>query len=380
MSQAALFPSVESAAPLQLNDFDAAGFDIGWDHARYQIVPPAKHLHGGHPVRQGWQAGRSVFRSRTLHPTPAVRQWLHLRLMAWLNGQAFEGVQVTPNFLAQLVASHCPVTGEPLDPSDMNGCRVFEDAAYAAGNLVALSERARKAKAGRDWRAALDCARRIESGEVTSIDGLIAGEWSRLAVLMSFATPLAHREAATLPLLVLPPNRVRILNAVQALQALLTLQFTHAGYARRLLDLAAVVPDMSTRQDFHVFMQTLLARRVAAGPLTDGANLRQALIDAWLHPLVQRRWQRLALRLSEADCERIVQYAGRRGLVDEGCRWLPREAATDGWALETEGRAVMTSEGFLSSRSRSRERGGMRGIDTRRPPILAATSKALGSR
>ena len=35
--------------------FDAAGFEIGWDHAHYRVVPPVEHLHAGHPVRQGWQ-------------------------------------------------------------------------------------------------------------------------------------------------------------------------------------------------------------------------------------------------------------------------------------------------------------------------------------
>ena len=50
--------------------------------------------------------------------------------------------------------------------------------------------------------------------------------WSRLAVLMSFVTPLPHEQAARLPLLVLPPNRLRLLNPVQALQAVVTLSFT----------------------------------------------------------------------------------------------------------------------------------------------------------
>ena len=31
--------------------------------------------------------------------------------------------------------------------------------------------------------------------------------------------------------------------------------------------------------------------------------------DMWLDPLVQRRWQQLALRLTEADCRRIGRIA-----------------------------------------------------------------------
>ena len=49
--------------------------------------------------------------------------------------------------------------------------------------------------------------------------------WARLATLMSCCTPLSHSEAANLPLLVLPPPRLRLLNPVQAVQAGLTLCF-----------------------------------------------------------------------------------------------------------------------------------------------------------
>jgi hypothetical protein len=156
---------------------------------------------------------------------------------------------------------------------------------------------------------------------------------------MSFVTPLAHAQVACLPLLVLPPNRLRLLNPVQALQTLLTLQFARPGAARRIGELAAVVPG-NARDAFQVFTHTLLARRIAAGPTLEREALRHAIEDAWTHPLVNRRWQRLALQLTEADCERLVQYAGRRGLGGPGWQWLPREAATDGWALERGGHAA----------------------------------------
>jgi len=91
------------------------------------------------------------------------------------------------------------------------------------------------------------------------------------------------------------------------------------------------------RQDFQVFMHTLLARRLAVGVAADAATLRHAMEDVWCDPLVNRRWQRVSLRLTEADCERLVQYAGRRGLAGDGWRWVPREAATEGWALERRG-------------------------------------------
>jgi hypothetical protein len=344
MSQAALFaiaPNAEDAA------CDAVGFEIGWDHAHYRIVPPPQHLHAGHPVRRGWQAGQAVFGPRTLRPTAAVQQWLQLRLQAWLHGHSFEDLQLTPRFIAQLDVARCPVTREPLTqgaglPTDAVIERLNQGAGYAGGNLVMLSARAAAAKANCDWHDALAFAQRIESAGIDSIAGLGAAEWQRLAALMSLATPLKHAQVAALPLRVLPPNRVRVLNPVQALQTLLTLLFTRPAYARHMAELAALMPSSVARQTYQVFMHTLLARRVAAGPMADGPALRHAMEDAWLHPLVQRRWQRLALSLTAGECEHLVQVAGRRKLAGPSWQWLSRAAATEGWSLESHGRVPQT--------------------------------------
>lgn len=342
MTQATLF---ECETPATGTPWEATGFEIGWDHARHRLVPPAEHLHEAHPVRQGWQAGQALFGARTLRATAAVRQWLDLRLSAWQRGDAFEDLQVTPNFIAQLEPSRCPVTREPLthgsgQPTDAVVTRAFHGAGYAAGNLLVLSARAAAAKANCGWDDALAFARQIESGALPHVAGLDAAQWQRLAVLMSLATPLKHAQVASLPLLALPPNRLRVINPVQALQAVLTRLFTRPAFARNVADLAAVMPSSVVRQAFQVFMHTLLARRVAAGPQADGPALREAMEQAWEHPLVQRRWQRLALSLSMGECEHLVQYAGRRKMAGADCHWLPRAAAVDGWALETQGRAT----------------------------------------
>ena len=298
----------------------ATGFEIGWDYAHRGVTPPVEQLGEGNPLRQGWEAGRALFGSRTLRANRHVRKWLQLRLHAWQRGRAFEDVQVTPAFLARIDVTHCPVTREALthgtgQPSDASVDRVCNDAAYAAGNLAVMSTRANAAKASHGWADALGFVRQIEAGRLTGIDGLAAAEWSRLAVLMSFVTPLSHAQAACLPLLVLPPNRLRVLNPVQALQVMLSLQFMRAGYARRIAELTALAPDAETRSELRMFMHTLLARRVAAGRLPDAQALRCAIEDMWCDPLVNRRWQRVSLRLTAADCERIVQLAVRRGLA-----------------------------------------------------------------
>lgn len=342
MHTADLFEDTPPAVP-SLHPADATAFEIGWDFAHHRLTPAPQHLAEGHPVRQGWLAGAAVFGIRTLKPTPHVRKWLQLRLNAWNRGRAFEGVQVTPHFLAQIDVPVCPITRVSLTHasgagSDASVDRVCNQAGYAAGNLAVMSTRANQAKADLGWQDALTVVRQLEASGLDTLDGLTPVQWSRLAVLMSFVTPLTHAQAACLPLVVLPPNRLRLLNAVQALQTVVTLAFTQDPAVPRLRELMAHLP-ANARHDFQVFVLTLQARRLAIGMQTRGSALRQALEDAWTNAAVHRRWQRFALQLNEADAERALRVASRRGLGGSAWQCLPRAAATEGWALATEGDA-----------------------------------------
>jgi hypothetical protein len=346
--------AVQATLPLEFNrparvvhdwsDAGGTGFEIGWDHAQHRLTPPVMHLQPGSPVRQGWEAGRIVFGPRTRAATPHVRKWLQLRLGAWQRGRAFCTLQVTPALLRRIDVPLCPIVREPLvhgtgGPLDASVDRVNNAAGYAAGNLAVMSVRANGAKAHYAWDDAMAFVRQIEAGTLGTIDGIGAAQWARLAVLMSYATPLPHAVAAALPMLVLPPPRLRLLNSVQCLQALLTLQFTRDGYTQRIAALAELMPCPYTRDALRGLMHTLLARRIAAGFSTDGTALQRVLEDLWADPLVLRRWQRLATGLTEAQCEHLVREAQRRGLAGPQVRWLPRELATEGWALESRGYA-----------------------------------------
>jgi hypothetical protein len=345
---AAMTPNAIQTASLQATDTNPrrdAGFELGWDYAQHVTLPPTEHLHPLSSVRQGWEAGRENFGRRTLQANRFTRKWLQLRLNAWLRGRAFESQQVNPAFLRQIDVAVCPITREVLthgtgEPSDASVDRVFNDAAYAAGNLAVMSTRANQAKSLYGVDDAMAFVRQIEVGQLGQIDGLSAEQWARVAVLTSFATPIPHAQAACLPLLVLPPNRLRVLNPVQSLQVMLSLQFTRAGHARRCAALAGLMPSAEAKYAFNAFMHTLLARRLAAGRITDVAAERHAVEDLWRDPLINQRWQRLALRLTADDCERIGRVAAERRLAGNGVRWLTAESATDGWALESRGYAV----------------------------------------
>lgn len=41
-------------------------FEVGWDFARYSLVPPVEEVLPGNPVRDDWKTEQSIFGTRTL--------------------------------------------------------------------------------------------------------------------------------------------------------------------------------------------------------------------------------------------------------------------------------------------------------------------------
>ena len=322
-----------AAEPLTSSDFDARGFALGRDYAAYGLTPPVEHLHGRSPLLAGWQAGRTVFGSRTHKLRSQTRRWLELRLSAWLKGRSFEDVQLTPNYLQQIAVAHCPITRETLGEEQASIDRVRNDAGYAAGNLVMMSVRANQAKGALDFAAACEHA----ALEERSL-GLTPEQWQRVAVLTSFVTELPHEQAARLPLAVLPPNRLRLFNPIQALQTLITRQFMQAGWSQRLARLQALMP-MAAQAEFNRFVLALAPRVLAVGKEADALSLRWALEDAWTQELVQKRWTRFALTLDAASAERLVERATQLQLSPTHVQQHDAPRATEGWALERGGYA-----------------------------------------
>jgi len=322
------------------------GFELGWDHARYGLTPPAEHLIAGNPLRDGWEAGRAAFGRRTRESNANARRWLTLRLTAWLHGRHFEPLTVTPNFLGQIDTAACPITREALTTTrgpahEAVVARVCEDAGYAAGNLAMLSARAASAKTALDFEEAVaraEQAQRNEPGHANRAHAdLTAPQWARLAVMLSFVTPLPHARAAALPLLVLPPNRLRVLNPIQGLQTLVTLLLAKSGWSQRLPKLEALMPHAAARRELRAFFMVYMPRVIAGGRPDDHAAWRRALEDAWRHPLVQSHWKRFALKLDEPTCDAVLQRAIEAGLMTQRVQVHTEEQATEGWSLETRG-------------------------------------------
>ena len=325
-----------------LTTHEHIGFELGWDYAHHRLVPPAPYAQEPSPLRNGLLAGQAAFGSRTLEPTRAVRKWLQLRLHAWLRGRSVELFQVTPHYLQQLEVSHCPITrialsSATLESSDASVDRVRNDAGYAAGNLAVMSTKANHAKAGYGFRDALQFVKQIEAGQLGGIDGLTAAQWARVAVLCSFVEPLPHAEASALPLLVLPPNRLRLFNPVQALQAFISRQLLTPGWSHRVSRIEAMLPGKPAQRAFQTFFHALLPRVLETGRGSNEQHLRWAVEDAWRNPLVLKRWAAFARLLTPAQCQAVVAKASARRLGTLRVETVSDAQATDGWNLESRG-------------------------------------------
>jgi hypothetical protein len=322
------------AAPLARSPDDTADspFALGWDHAHYRLTPPLERLCINPRLRDGFQAGRAAFGRHTLAADAPVREWLQLRLEALACGAAFESVRLTPRYLARLAVPHCPVTREPLTGSgEAAGWRVARvrlDAGYAAGNLARMSLRA-VAGAAMPGR-----------GENAHAAALTATQRRRLAVLAGFVQPLAHEAATAVPLLVLPPPGLLLFNPAQALQTVVTRSFAAPTPNLRLAALREALPDATSRDDFDAFIAAYGAALAevtayAAGADAAAAPAHWALEDAWADARACERWKRFARGLGAARCEALALQAAPRGSLQR-----PEPLATEGWALESAGRAA----------------------------------------
>jgi hypothetical protein len=335
-------PLGDMFAASTLTVHEQIGFELGWDYAHYAVAPPAPYAQEPSPLRNGLLAGQATFGGRTLQATRHVRKWLQLRLHAWLRGRSVELVQVNPRYLASIDASHCPITRvalsiATLEASDASIDRVRNDAGYAAGNLAVMSRKANHAKAAHGYREAVEIVAAAEARNKDGIAGLTAAQWARVAVLCSFVEPLPHAEAVALPLLMLPPTRLRLFNPVQALQAFVSRQLLVAGWSARVSRFEALLAGKPVKRAFQLFFHALLPRVLEAGRTTEPQALRWAIEDAWRNPLVLKRWTTFASMLTADECEALVARATARKLGTQHVEHLPDAVATEGWNLASRG-------------------------------------------
>jgi hypothetical protein len=220
---------------------------------------------------------------------------------------------------------------------------------FVLGNLVTISQEAAHARDAMSVEQTVRQARVQQHAGSARTGVLTAAEWWRMAVLQSFATPMPFAQAARLPLAVLPPSRVRVLNPVQALQTLVTMLFAASGWSARCRALNALLPVHELRLDFNLFVGAMAPRVLEAG--RDSAAVRRALEDAWLQERVQRRWQHFVLSLGEVATERLLECAMNAGLAAVRAPRVEPPQPIAVWRLPVTGRARRAVAAATSTQS-----------------------------
>ena len=123
-------------------DIHRIGFEIGWDHARYNVIPSGEL---DKCVSDGITAGQLHFGKNTMHHNRFIRKWLLLRLNAFKRKRVFDS-RVTPEYLEQIDVTHCPITLVKLThgqmaETDWSIDRIDNDAGYIPGNLIVTSSK-----------------------------------------------------------------------------------------------------------------------------------------------------------------------------------------------------------------------------------------------
>jgi hypothetical protein len=161
---------------MQEHNFQETAWLVGVDHAKFNLRRDAS-------APQAFLAGYDSWTGRKKKADVFVRKWLYLRLSA-IKRQRIMTSDVTPQFLREIVSPICPVSLIPLTTgndgkTNWSVDRLENSGAYAAGNLVVLSQRVNEAKGELSFHEVSDIASRGET-----FNGLAGVEWMRLVSLM----------------------------------------------------------------------------------------------------------------------------------------------------------------------------------------------------
>ena len=135
----------------------------------------------------------------------------------------------------------------------------------------------------------------------------------------------------------LPPNRLRLFNPIQALQAFVSRQLLAPGWSQRIARFEPLLPGKPAQRAFQMFFHALLPRVLEAGRNEAPEQARWAVEDAWRHALVMKRWSAFARLISPAQCEAVLTRAAAKRLALQRVEQLDAAAATEGWNLESRG-------------------------------------------
>jgi hypothetical protein len=308
---------------------DHAGFELGWDHARFGVRPREDQLARIPELQAGLRAGRLHFGHVQAETDPFIRRWLLVRGNALARSRICDA-SVTPDLLRQLAVPYCPITRQELTYASCglqeNGAairsvdRITNSLGYITGNLAIMSVAANKAKGRRSYDETMDLVRglRAAAGTVQAVDGLTAEQWERLACLMGYSQPSSRwAETAAQPMVVFPAKYMMTGHALIYLRWLLShvpWRSGRHGTAQSVCHAWSLnFPGKPLRRaaekvafQYCQAAVALYCKLRSAGVAENAAAPWQWLAeDAWRNPAVVTGWKRLVDSISAEDLAHI---------------------------------------------------------------------------
>lgn len=225
------------------------GFEIGWDIASYGLRPPVLP---NDALLSGYEEASSRRASKPLTHDRFVRKWLQLRVGAWLRHRVVDEA-VTPAYLRNIDATHCPVTGCALTygtgaDTDWSVDRINNCGGYAPGNLAVISAQANRAKGRKTFAEVVALAANTPEGSpLTSL------QWARMAALMLVPCHITETECPVIPYPLKPPRGVPM-SFDQTLQWVLVNQ-CYGGPKTVIGRLKAACIGPKRQREFHQLVQ-----------------------------------------------------------------------------------------------------------------------------
>lgn len=327
-------------SPAESNLDAETGRAIGYDFARLGLPLP---IHAEKAITEGYASAHHS-QSRYLRnrqdqreaADPVVRKLVRLRYSAWRRNRIVDA-SVTPAFLRVIQVNHCPITrvllthGTQLD-TDATIDRVYNDGAYAAGNLVVLSQKANLAKANRLPDEICQIAR---SGQ--ALEGLSNLEWSRMACLCEMASP-SGKSNGVWPLLVIPPNGIMITKPLVLIMEFVSV-LAWQMMPKRFYPMARnAFSGKKEKRFFDEFLHAYGGRHAFMVGVK-GEILRQKLGDLWAEVPI---WNLFAKLLKHMDGPKLTALftLAQRAFYGEMGPLNGKDIVANSWHLETRGYAL----------------------------------------
>lgn len=329
-------------SPAESSLDDETGRAIGHDFARLGMALPD---HAERAVVEGhasahhsqWRSLRNNNNQREA-ADPGVRKLVRLRYSAWRRNRIVD-VSVTPLFLNSIQVNHCPITRLELTQgalmqTDATIDRVYNDGAYAAGNLVVLSQKANMAKANRLPDEICAIAR---SGE--AVEGLTSLEWSRMACLCEMSSP-TRKFNGIWPLLIIPPNGLMITNPLVLVMEFVSV-LAWRMMPKKFYPLARNAFSGKKQKRFFDDFLTAYGGRTSLMVGIKGEILRQKMGDLWAEAAIWNLFIKLLKHIDAPKMAALFSLA-QRAFYGESCLIAGKDLVARSWHLETRGYAPLS--------------------------------------